>query len=447
MRREKKREKLLEEKKLSEKRDDLRKRILYIPKMSYASAKIFAALLRSLDIDARVSQDDNKEALSLAGKFLSGDECLPERITLGGLLRVLMEEHVPPERVAFFMPTAGGPCRFGQYRNLIQEVLQRIGYGDVLILSPSTSDGYKGIAEGATELTRSAWWTIVSSDVIHKMLLKTRPYELNKGDADEVFERGTDKLCRIFEKKICLRKKFGELTNALSQISDDYRSIPASYTQEKPLIGVVGEIFCRMNPFSNEDLIRKVEDLGGECWLSDITEWIWYTNRETLKRIIDAGKIFSKDMIVEKLKNCVQRHDEHLLIKPFEEDLRGYEEPSNIKVLLNAGLPYLPVDGALGEMVLSVGKTIYLYEKGADGIIDISPFSCMNGIVVEAVYPNISRDHDNIPIKNFYFDGMVTELERDLDIFLELARNYMRCKNKKRINNNHMEEKCISLQQ
>jgi predicted nucleotide-binding protein (sugar kinase/HSP70/actin superfamily) len=79
-------------------------------------------------------------------------------------------------------------------------------------------------------------------------------------------------------------------------------------------------------------------------------------------------------------------------------------------------------------MVLSVGKAIYLYEKGVDAIIDISPFTCMNGIISEAVYPAVSRDHDDIPIRIFYFDGTSTNLENDLEIFMELARNYNRRK-------------------
>jgi predicted nucleotide-binding protein (sugar kinase/HSP70/actin superfamily) len=75
-------------------------------------------------------------------------------------------------------------------------------------------------------------------------------------------------------------------------------------------------------------------------------------------------------------------------------------------------------------MVLSVGKSVYLQTKGADGVIDISPFSCMNGIVCEAVYPRVSEDHDGMPIRNFYFDGTQVDLEQQIGIFLELARSY-----------------------
>ena len=67
---------------------------------------------------------------------------------------------------------------------------------------------------------------------------------------------------------------------------------------------------------------------------------------------------------------------------------------------------------------------VYLAKKGADGIIDISPFTCMNGIVCEAIYPRLSRDLGGIPIRNFYFDGTQSDLDRDLGVYMELARSY-----------------------
>ena len=92
--------------------------------------------------------------------------------------------------------------------------------------------------------------------------------------------------------------------------------------------------------------------------------------------------------------------------------------------MLRLAEPYLPVSGVMGEMVLSVGKAAYLAKHGADGIIDISPFTCMNGIVSEAIYPKLSKDYGGIPIRNFYFDGTQSDLDRDLGIYMELARSY-----------------------
>jgi predicted nucleotide-binding protein (sugar kinase/HSP70/actin superfamily) len=185
----------------------------------------------------------------------------------------------------------------------------------------------------------------------------------------------------------------------------------------------VGEIFCRLNTFSNEDLIRKLESYGAEACLSHISEWVEYTNNEQKRKLHLIGQDISFAMGKAYLRSHIQHADEHALIAPFAEEFVGYEEPP-IEEVLELARPYLPSGGALGEMVLSVGKAAYLAKHGADGIIDISPFTCMNGIVTEAVYPKLSKAYGGIPIRNFYFDGTQADLDRDLGIYMELARSY-----------------------
>ena len=57
----------------------------------------------------------------------------------------------------------------------------------------------------------------------------------------------------------------------------------------------------------------------------------------------------------------------------------------------------------------------------------------MNGIVSEAVYPSFSRDHDDIPCRVFYYDGVSRDMDRDIGIFMELVRGYMARKKVKRV--------------
>jgi len=116
---------------------------------------------------------------------------------------------------------------------------------------------------------------------------------------------------------------------------------------------------------------------------------------------------------------------------------KGCEEPNDIGHLLEPGTPYLPYWGSLGEMALNAGGAVHLYEKGADGVVDISPFTCMNGIVSEAVYPKISEDHDGIPIRVFYFDETEADYDRDAEIFLELATTYKKRKKIPRVYPDH----------
>jgi predicted nucleotide-binding protein (sugar kinase/HSP70/actin superfamily) len=124
----------------------------------------------------------------------------------------------------------------------------------------------------------------------------------------------------------------------------------------------------------------------------------------------------------------LQKQDEHEMVSLFRNDFFGQEEPDDVQNVLDFATPYLPAPGCSGEMVLNAGKAVYFARKGVDGVIDISPFTCMNGIVCEAIYPRISRDSAGLPIRNFYFDGTQSDLERDIGIYLELARNYRRHK-------------------
>ena len=68
------------------------------------------------------------------------------------------------------------------------------------------------------------------------------------------------------------------MEEALRKSIEDFNQIEVDGPGTKPLIGIVGEIFVRLNRFSNEDVIRKIEQFGGEAWIAPLTEWILYVN-------------------------------------------------------------------------------------------------------------------------------------------------------------------------
>lgn len=387
-----------------------------------------AAAFKSIGLEARPTLDSDAETLDLGSRFTNGDECLPERITLGDFLKVTRLPGFDPQKTAFFMPTAGGPCRFGQYEGLLRKVMRDLSLGEMLVFSPSSANAYRD--SGGRDFLRTAWRAVVASDALQKLLHRTRPYELRRGDADAVYEECLDRMCQVLGLKTDHKNRLQRMVAVMGYACQRFRSIPAERDQQRLLIGIVGEIYCRHNPFSNEDLTRKVEEHGGEVWLADVSEWVWYTIQRQRRNLQMAHKRFSKAMLGNRIRLAVQRVDEHALLNPVCDYLRGLEEPRDVRVLLEYCQPYLPFDGVLGEMILSVGKAIYLHEKGADGVIDTSPFTCMNGIICEAIYPRVSREHGGIPIRNFYFDGTPVDLDCDVGIFMELAHNYQRRKGK-----------------
>ena len=404
----------------------LRTTKLWVYPMTDGAAEAIAAVWRALGVDAEVIPPSDEDTLALGARHTSGDECLPQRITLGDLLKIARRSDYSPERTAFFFATATGPCRFGQYIALFRKVFKEQGLGDLQIVAPNFDDSYQSLGIDFADLPRLGWWAMVGSDLLLKALHRVRPYERLLGASDRVYKEGLEAFCRAMERgALSHREHLRALVDSLAETADRFAQIPVR-EEARPLIGVVGEIFCRLNTFSNQDLIRRLERCGGEAWLSDISEWIWYANDCEARELALQGRRISFAMLGAKLRDRVQRENEHALWRPFRDLLRGREELDSLGEVLQNARPYLPPEGASGEMVLSVGKAIQLWALGANGVIDISPFTCMNGIISEAIYPRLSRDLGGFPIKNMYFDGKPTALDRDLEIFLELARGYRR---------------------
>jgi predicted nucleotide-binding protein (sugar kinase/HSP70/actin superfamily) len=401
----------------------------WVPRLSVGMSRALAAVLRSIGIDAEAIPPSDAESIALGGRHTGGEECYPLRLAVGDFTKILDIPGVDPNKVAFFMATGQGPCRFGQYVPYVKSMLASKGFSDVTILAPACETGYSDFGEVSSVYARGAWRSIVSSDILSKLLLKTRPYETLRNSADRAYEQSLDELCQTLEVAYESDKKQMEaLRRCLLKIRSRFRALEIKFDPDRPLIGVVGEIFCRLNTFSNNDLVRRLEEFGAEVWLNDVAEWISYVNDDQFRSLRLHGKRFSLEAFGAHVRNHFQKKDEHDLTSLFAEDFCGYEEPAGISEVLAFAEPYLPPLGSNGEMVVNVGKAVYFFRKGADAVIDISPFTCMNGIICEAIYPRVSQDSAGIPIRNFYFDGTQSDLERDIGIFLELARSYKRSK-------------------
>jgi predicted nucleotide-binding protein (sugar kinase/HSP70/actin superfamily) len=410
-------------------RHPLAGKVIYIPAMAEGSVEAFASIFRWMGIEAHPTPPSDARTRELGARLTSGDECYPAQVTMGDFARIMEQPGFDPARTIFFMATADGPCRFGQYAPFLRRALRQAGYGELTIISPATERGYSEIAALGTAFQRTAWRVLVSADLLRKRLLQTRPYETSPGATDRAFRESVQDLCLTIE-SACVDPDC-QLTGfiaSLERARSRFHSVPADYHKDLPLIGVVGEIFCRLNTFSNQDIVRKLEKQGAEAWLSNIAEWICYCNDEEQRKLRLCHATWSRRMLRSLLRGYVQRSDEHKLVAVFHDDFLGCEEPAGIREVLDLARPYLPNTGVEGEMVLSVGRAAYLARKGADGILDVSPFTCMNGIVSEAIYPRLSKNYGGIPIRNFYFDGTQSSLENDLGIYLELARSYRRRK-------------------
>jgi predicted CoA-substrate-specific enzyme activase len=382
-----------------------RKRKLYVPNMS-PHAYPFAAAFTRAGIPAEVLAESDGETLVYGRQYTSGKECYPCIVTTGDFVKKTKDPDFDPDNSAFFMPSGSGPCRFGQYNKLHRLVLKELGLEQVPVISPNQGRSfYNEMGTVAKNFDRVAWRGLLAVDFILKMTLERRPYEIKKGEHEKMF---WECVHRISDGIINDEDPFDVLEECRNRIN----SIAVDDSVRRPLIGIVGEVFVRTNRFSNDNIVGEVERLGGEAVLPPFTEWIMYTNF-TRKR----GNLTSKDYksyVVTWIKDKVQKKDEHRMEEIFKGYVRNLHEPTTEEVI-ERGTPYVH-DSFEGEAILSIGKAIDFAGKGASGLINVMPFTCMPGTVVAAVMKRVRRDIDNVPFLNMAYDGLeqtntVTRLE------------------------------------
>ena len=399
-------------------RDDYEGRTIYIPFMGYHAYAV-AAALRHCDIDAEVTPVADEESLELGRKYTTGYECFPCILTTGDLLKILNKPGIDRSKVAFFMPESCGPCRFGQYNKLQRVILSDLGYDDVTIVSPNqASNFYKTLSKYGQDFDKRAWAGLCAIDILDKISRQTRPYEINKGETDRVYKRCLDKIVKAIEDD-------GDVRKVMNDIKKEFGKLKVDKSELRPVIGITGEIYLRSHHFANNDIIRTVEELGGEVWLSPIAEWFFYINfRRKEDNIVDKNY---KELVMHWLKNRWMKWTEHRIQKSLKPRVNYFEEPTTAEVFRYTN-PYLH-QTVEGEAPLTVGKCVDFIKRGASGVITVMPFTCMPGTNVAAVMARV-KDEYNIPYLNMAYDGLEQTTARTrLEAFMHQARQSMLRKN------------------
>ncbi len=248
--------------------EQLEKRTLWIPNMHPIGGPLMAAGLRAGGFERAESlPPETHEAFEIGRSLTRGSECLPTACTTGAFVQVMRSRGLDPKDNALFMPSSDGPCRFGQYNVLQRLIVNRLGLGEVAILSPSCKNSYQGLSQKARQML---WHAILCADTIWKAGCKVRPYEKERGATDRAMHEGVEEVARIMEKGGDFRPAFGQAVRRVA-------AVPAEKLGTRPLVGIVGEIYVRCNVFSNDEVIRAIERFGGEAWLAPLGEWVLYT--------------------------------------------------------------------------------------------------------------------------------------------------------------------------
>ena len=390
-------------------------RVLYFPYMN-DGAYLLAAATRSIGVPSEVLPKQTEEDIAIGRKYTSSKECFPMICVTGSFVKKLQEPGADPSKMSFFMPDHNGPCRFGQYNHFHRILFDRLGYKDAEIITPSNDTSYEDVAgEHGQKFRINAWKGFIAADYLRKIYRETRPYEINKGDSDRVYENSLKKL------EICIEKGSKGLHKVLASVAEDFMAIKVDKSVRKPVVAVIGEIYMRDNAGCNGNIANRLEDLGVEVVVGPFSEWIYYSTHRFTRD--SRWKNDKKGIIKSKIQGFGQDVIANSLLKGIKE-LTDHHKDVSLQDMLNSCNTY--VDQFYdGDPPICLGTSVTLSKRGVSGFAAILPFTCMPGTLVASVSDSFRKDHNNIPFINIAYDGQDSvSLDTRLQAFVFQVKEY-----------------------
>jgi predicted nucleotide-binding protein (sugar kinase/HSP70/actin superfamily) len=402
----------------------LRNKTFLIPEMNRIGSHLLAGAFKSFGINARVME--TYKGLDLGKEFTSGKECFPCQVTTGDILLFVKKERealgndFDPQNYIYFMPEATGPCRFGMYNKYQRIVLDSFPeLKSLKIGSLTTGNSYslQGMIEKeeAREFRKVAYFSVVVGDILDRLLWRIRPYEKEPGTADDFIERSMEKMASSFE-RYGANKDFEGILEELEEVVKEGKSIIDPAIAQKPLIGIVGEIYLRTHVHANQNVIRVLEKYGAEVVNASLAEWVDYTTYDKVRDARMALRLNLKQFRLDKVRSCLKqilkyggdlcyqyfRRDQvYKRVKPLL-DVAGDHRISRLEKTLEKTNLYSFDLGT--EACLSIAGIMEYMHEGYNGVVNVYPFTCMPSTVTSSVVKPVMNKM-KIPFLDAPYDG------------------------------------------
>ena len=374
-----------------------RRHTLLFPDMSKFHMPLFEALLQSEGYNAIYLRDSDDESVNTGLRYVNNDACYPAIIVIGQLISALKSGKYDLENTSVIITQTGGGCRATNYIGLIRKGLVDAGFSNVSILSFNFSGLEKQQAFHINlSMAKKALEAVIYGDLLMKLLLATRPYEVKKGRSMEVYEKWNNKCCESVK-----NGRFSEFRDNIKNIVSDFKKIRTK-KEEKPKVGIVGEILIKYHTFGNDNLVLKLENEGAEVFAPELMGFVKYCciNAISKSDLLKTSKVSA--LIYKQVLNLID-----IFERPVVSALKGtrYRGVTNIYELASNVDGILSLGNQTGEGWFLTAEMVEFIKDGVSNIICVQPFACLpNHIVGKSVIKKVRNDYPDANIVAIDYD-------------------------------------------
>lgn len=353
----------------------------------------------------------DREAINVGLKFVNNDSCYPAIISIGQLVEALQSGKYDLNNTSVMMSQTGGGCRATNYIPLLRKALNDAGFPQVPVVSVSL--GNKGVESNpgfkyTLPMLKRIVVAILYGDLFERVVYRTRPYELEKGQIDALHEE--------WLKKVEGNVRNGLLTQFnrnMKKIIKDFDTVPIS-NEVKPKVGVVGEILVKYSPTANNDIVRLLEAEGAEAVVPDLIGFMNYSLYNQIWKYDNMGMPKKNKNLAEMAIKLIE-----VVEKPMDKALRASERFTGIHSiyqLAEDASKILSIGNHTGEGWFLTGEMIDLLKTGVNNIVCMQPFGCLpNHVVGKGVIKELRHQYPKSNIAAIDYDpgvSIVNQLNR-----------------------------------
>ncbi len=316
-------------------------------------------LLKSLFKDHKIKAAPpiTKRTIEIGSKYSPDIVCIPFKYNLGNYIESL-------ESGANILIQSGGGCRYGYYAEIQEQILRDLGYDFEFIsilgdnINPIRLYNICRQIGSKCSIYKFVYYIKLTFKIVN-VIDKIESY-IRENIGFETKKNSFEILHKEFLKELKDVKSFKMLKAIYLNYDRKFKNIKIYKPDECLKVGLVGELYTLMEPFSNF-FIEK-----------ELAKYNMVMSRFTTVSFL----LFEKSKVFKKtLKNA-----------------DGY-----LKYHIGA-------DGTD-----SVANTKLLAQNGYDGIIHVKPFGCTPEVNAMPMLQNISKDY-KIPILYLSFDSQTAEI-------------------------------------
>jgi predicted CoA-substrate-specific enzyme activase len=370
--------------------DALDNKHVFFPNWDRITCSLLTATLRREGYDAHLLEE-TEETIRESLKHNSG-QCIPLNAIAQGFINNIKKKGLNPADCVLWLNKSTLACNIRLYPHHIKQILRENSGG---LEHATVFQGELSLCDISLRAAKNGYFAYLLGGMLRRIACKLRPYEVDKGETDKVLQKSITVLAEAFLGRRSMEKSLDEIISHFQRVE--------TTRQARPKVAIFGDLYCRDNSVMNQNLIRFIEENGGEVLTTPYSEYAkmiagsyfrkWfkegkYVDLFTYKALLAAMSAMEKDYM--KILQRILQEPEYLYDDDPAEILARYDiAPENT-----------------GESMDNILKIHYLkkHHPEVSLLVQASPSLCCASLITEAMKTKIEQQ-TGIPVVSITYDG------------------------------------------